>query len=98
MKPTNLKKPKSLSYEQFGKLHEAMSCLSEKQRAVIQMRFWENMTINEISRRIGLPWKSTDSLIDSAVNHLRVRILNPALAEENNLQAEILQFRTKAAA
>lgn len=97
MKFTNFTKPTAFTYEQFEKLREAMCYLSQKQRDVLYMRFWDNMSIQEISRHIGQSWKSTDTLIDSAVNHLRIRILYPALSDENDLQAEILQFRTIAA-
>ncbi len=90
-------KPAAFTYEQIEKLREAMNYLSPKQRSVLYMRFWDNMTINEISRQIGQTWKMTDALIDSAVNHLRIRILYPALAEDENLKAEILQFKTRTA-
>ena len=84
--------PKNFTYGQIEKLREAMCYLSHKQRSVIYMRFWDNMTINEISRHVGLSWKSTDQLIDSAVNHLRVRLLNPELVGEDDLVAQVLRI------
>ncbi len=74
MKINKFKKPEVFTEEQFAKLREAMCYLSQTQRRVIYLRFWYNMSINEISRKIGLSWDSTDRMIDEAINHLRIRL------------------------
>lgn len=82
-----IKKPSTFSEAQFQKLKEAMNYLNEKQRNVIRMRFWENMSILEISNCIGLSWQSTDQFIDSAINHLRIRILQSESAKPDAQEA-----------
>jgi len=68
-------KPNTMSDENFDLLHEALEFLTPKQRLVVYLRFWDCMTIQEIARYVGQSWDSTDAMIDSAVNHLRVRII-----------------------
>jgi DNA-directed RNA polymerase specialized sigma24 family protein len=86
MKRNKFKKPDSLSEENFELLKDALAYLSPKQRLVVYLRFWDNMTIQEIGRYIGHSWSSTDKLIDGAVNHLRLRIIQLTHArEESNL-------------
>lgn len=88
MRNFDFSKQKNFTYEQIEKLKEAMFYLSHKQRIVLYMRFWDNMTINEISRHIGMSWKSTDTFIDSAINHLRIRLLQPELVSTNEVEAD----------
>lgn len=68
-------KPNALSDENYELLSEALDFLTPKQRLIVYLRFWDNMTIQEIARYIGHSWDSTDSMIEAAVNHLRVRII-----------------------
>lgn len=76
MRRSKFKKPESsLSQENFELLKEALIYLSPKQRLIVYLRFWDNMTIQEIARYIGHSWNSTDLMLDGAVNHLRVRII-----------------------
>lgn len=93
-----LKKPAALSHEQFGQLCEALAYLSDKQKAVIEMRFWQDMSIQEIANRIGLSWQSTDALIESAINHLRVRLLQHAALPVTGRSAKIYQLKNGLAA
>lgn len=93
-----LKKPSSLSHKQFGQLCEALTYLSEKQKIVIEMRFWQNMSIQEIANRVGLNWQSTDDLIQSAINHLRVRLLQNAGLPVTGNPAKIYQQKNGLAA
>lgn len=86
MRRNKFKKPDRLSEENFELLKDALAYLSPKQRLVVYLRFWDNMTIQEIGRYIGHSWSSTDKLIDGAVNHLRLRIIQLTHArEESNL-------------
>jgi hypothetical protein len=41
------------------------------QNTALQLRFEENCTIFEISRRFGITWDEANLLIDSAVSELR---------------------------
>ncbi|MGE3759885.1 MAG: sigma-70 family RNA polymerase sigma factor, partial [Pseudobdellovibrionaceae bacterium] len=88
-----LKKPAALSHEQFGQLCEALAYLSDKQKAVIEMRFWQDMSIQDIANRIGLSWQSTDALIESAINHLRVRLLQHVGLPVTGKSAKIYQLK-----
>lgn len=82
MRRSKFKKPLTLSEENFDLLQEALSFLSPKQRLLVYLRFWDNMTIQEIARYVGQSWSSTDATIDSAVNHLRLRIIELNHARE----------------
>ena len=79
MEPNKFKKPECFTEEQFDLLQEALTYLSIMQRRVIYLRFWKNHTINEVSRIVGIRWQSTDQMIDSAVNHMKLRVLRPDL-------------------
>lgn len=95
MRELNFNKHVNFTYEQIEKLKEAMSYLSSKQKLVLHLRFWDNMTINEISRQIGLSWKSTDQVIDSAINHLRIRILQYEQVYDREIEKEIFEHQLK---
>ena len=75
MTEPSFEKPNALSDENYELLSEALDFLTPKQRLIVYLRFWDNMTIQEIARYIGQSWDSTDSMIEAAVNHLRVRII-----------------------
>lgn len=75
MTELSFEKPNALSDENYELLSEALDFLTPKQRLIVYLRFWDNMTIQEIARYIGHSWDSTDSMIEAAVNHLRVRII-----------------------
>ena len=87
-----------MNHEQFGQLCEALAFLSEKQKAVIDMRFWQDMSIQEIANHIGLSWKSTDELIESAINHLRVRLKQQASLSTRPESTRIYQINNGLAA
>ena len=75
MTESSFEKPNAFSDENYELLSEALDFLTPKQRLIVYLRFWDNMTIQEIARYIGQSWDSTDSMIEAAVNHLRVRII-----------------------
>jgi len=95
MRRSKFKKPEKLSPENFTLLHDALAYLSPKQRLVVYLRYWDNMTIQEIARYIGQSWNSTDMMLDGAVNHLRVRIIQLTHAREES--ALLNQFCAMAA-
>lgn len=84
MRRSKFKKPESMSRENFELLKDALLYLSPKQRLILYLRFWDNMTIQEIARYIGQSWNSTDMMLDGAVNHLRVRIIQLTHAREES--------------
>jgi len=95
MRRSKFKKPVTMSQENFDLLKEALAYLSPKQRLVVYLRFWDNMTIQEIARYLGHSWRSTDLMLDGAVNHLRVRIIQLTHAREES--ALLNQFCSLAA-
>lgn len=52
-------------------LHAAIGNLDPLKRAVLHLRFWENMEIAEIAKATRLQWSEADWLIDLAVSELR---------------------------
>jgi len=64
----------NFSKEKIEKIQRAVVYLTEKQRQLIYLRFWENMSINQVASRAGLSLAATDYAIDCAVSHLK-RIL-----------------------
>jgi DNA-directed RNA polymerase specialized sigma24 family protein len=88
VKRPKFSKPIEMSEQNFGLLKDALSLLSPKQRLIIYLRFWDNMTIQEIGRYVGHSWDSTDAMIESAIHHTRVRIIQLSHARE---EAELLQ-------
>lgn len=95
MTQSKFNRPSNMTEENFTLLKEALGYLSPKQCLVIYLRFWNNMSINEISRRIGQSWDATDLLIDSAINHLRVRIIQLSHSRE---ETELLNYYCRLAA
>ena len=85
----------ALSKENLILLNEALEFLSSKQRTIVRMRFWENMSIQEIASRIGVPWDTTDRMIEETLNHLRYRIIQLSHARE---ERELMNLFTPLAA
>lgn len=52
-------------------LHDAIEKLDPAKRAVLHMRFWEDMEISMIARIKGVEWADADRLINSALIELR---------------------------
>ena len=92
-----LTKPSTFTDEQFLTLEEAMLLLSNKQKDVLLMRFWLNMSINEISRAIGMSWEATDKFIDSSINHLKIRFFRIVKEEGGVIPNNVLLFPIKKA-
>ena len=95
MKRSKFKKPITMTQENFDLLREALAYLSPKQRLIVYLRFWDNMTIQEIARYIGQSWSTTDAMLDGAINHLRMRIIQISHAREES--ALLTQFCLNAA-
>ena len=45
--------------------------LSQQAQIAIQLRFWENMAIQEIACLLEMSWEQADRLIEESVQHLR---------------------------
>lgn len=52
-------------------LHDAIDKLEPTKRAVLHMRFWEEMEISMIAKLKGVEWADADRLINSALLELR---------------------------
>ena len=52
-------------------VREGLSFLAYLERQVIIYRFWENMTIEEISQVLGMKWSEIDMAINRALENLR---------------------------
>ncbi len=57
------------------RLNHALEDLDDQQKVIIHCRFWENMSILEISRFLGMSWSKTDKLLTSTLEQLR-EVLN----------------------
>lgn len=90
-------KPSNFTEYDFGTLEEAMLLLSNKQKDVLLMRFWLNMSINEISRSIGMSWDATDRFIDSAINHLKIRFFKIVKEDGGEIPNNVILFPFKKA-
>ena len=61
-----------LEKEKFNKkLHEAIDKLTEKQRKVIYMYFWENKTIREIAKELGVYFTTVEESYQSALKKIK---------------------------
>ena len=61
------------SEENINLLRLLLPTLSQHARIAIQLRFWDNMTIAEISGLLELSWEQADRLIEESVQQLRDR-------------------------
>ncbi len=71
------------SENNFEELHESLSRLSSKKQQAVQMRFFDDLTIDQISQAMGITWGDTDKLIKYALSDLREMLeakLNQTLA------------------
>lgn len=59
------------SEENINLLRMLLPTLSQQARIAIQLRFWENMTIQEIAGLLELSWEQADRLIEESVQQLR---------------------------
>ena len=55
-------------------LYRALAELSSLQIEIIQMRFWEELTIDQIASVVCLTWDEVDGLINETLAKLRSKI------------------------
>ena len=61
-----------LEKEEFNKkLREAIDKLTDKQRKVIYMYFWENKTIREIAKELGVYFTTVEESYQSALKKIK---------------------------
>lgn len=52
-------------------LRGLLPTLALDERVAIQMRFWEDMSVEEIASALDLSWQATDRLIEDSIQKLR---------------------------
>jgi len=57
--------------EDYRQLYDLLKTLPEREREVIALRFWGDMTYKEIATRIGMREKSVSSMMSRLVGKLR---------------------------
>lgn len=60
-------------------LHCLLPNLDDDSLLAVYLRFWECMTIQEISKVIGRTWDETDHLIENSIRNLRDGFLSREL-------------------
>ena len=66
-----------ITHPGLPRLSEALSKLEANERIAIYLRFWENLSIQEIAQFMKLSWDSVDQLISAALEFLRCEIEKP---------------------
>lgn len=57
-------------------LHEAMDKLATKEQDAIYCRYWREMSIMEISEKLGISWDDTDHLLTQSLQKLKALMSN----------------------
>ncbi len=61
-------------------LLQALTELSPQGQRAINLRFWENYTIEEISEDLRMSWDDADELIEQSLKQLRMRLLEAGVS------------------
>ena len=56
-------------------LYKALHILTGRQRLIIYFRFWNEMTILEISKMLHLSWEQTDAALNLALKQMKKHLL-----------------------
>lgn len=62
---------------QNKKLHWAMSLLTEKQRTILQLIYWEGYSESEVADQLGTARGTVNTLKERAIRHLKMLLQNP---------------------
>lgn len=73
--------------EQVRTLHRFLQDLQYQERVAIRLRYWENLSIQEIASVMELSWDATTKLIDLAIMKLRARFYELEWQKERQLAA-----------
>jgi len=74
------------SENNFEELHESLLKLPSKMQQAIQMRFFNGLSIGQISHVLGMTWDETDKLIINTLRELRL-MLEAKLDQSPTIQA-----------
>lgn len=74
------------SENNFEELHDSLLRLPSKMQQVIQMRFFDELSIGQISHVLGMTWDETDELIKNTLRELRF-MLEEKLNQAPTIQA-----------
>ena len=58
------------------KLYFELWALESQKRQAIQLRFWEQNTIEDIAKILKISWDEADKLIEATICELRQKLLN----------------------
>jgi len=75
-----------LSLNNYEVLHQHLLRLSWRQQLAIQLRFWEKCSIFQVAHTMGISWKEADSLVETAINNLKLG-LSKSVAQTTALNA-----------
>lgn len=70
------------SLELGSSLLVALTELSPQGQRAINLRFWENYTIEEISDDLRMTWDEADELIEQSLKQLRIRLLKAGVSTQ----------------
>ena len=68
-------------------LHDLINELKPVEKEIIQKKFWENKSDDEIGYELGLQTRVVDKTLNSCLQYLRERILNEIHVENNVVSA-----------
>lgn len=67
-----MERPNDGRKEQLEVLCELLRGLPEPRATVIYLRYWEEMTIQQIASALGQTWSSIDFMLEESLEELRV--------------------------
>jgi DNA-directed RNA polymerase specialized sigma24 family protein len=74
------------SENNFEELHDSLLRLQSKEQQAIQMRFFDGLSIGQISHVLDMTWDETDKLIKITLSKLRL-MLEEKLNQAPTIQA-----------
>lgn len=74
------------SENNFEELHELLLKLQSKEQQAIQMRFFDGLSIGQISHVLGMTWDEADKLMKDTLSKLR-RMLEAKIDQATTIQA-----------
>ena len=80
IKPT-LKFDERFSKPMIDRLHSCLKELEATQQIAIQLRFWDELTIEQIANELGLSWDEVNRLIEITLDQLRTKIVEHTLED-----------------
>ena len=77
---TQLPEELLIKQEESKKIQEAMRLLDSKHRAIIALRYFDNLSYNEIAQILEIPLGTVKSRINTAINALRRELVEKEVA------------------